>query len=954
MEPEKADEEKLLKIVAKIHTIEAQEKLILLVKDNEHLIKSKILSSLQPKVGKQFIYGDLEDSKRTLLVNARKQLLELAAEERRRDLKNAESKLTNFNLHQNEEDTVTLDNKIQSKSTIIMNRINQKMNKKVQFHSNSSDVIIFTKDRFPKRKNNKGKSKEAKRRNRQKYRANCKMKRQSRLKSKVEKIVKENIVINLSDLEIPDHVYLYLAKGLNFVPSKNTNVHNLKFDAQNYIRKLEWKAFFKQHPELQNNEEKNIHSDLFVESNKHPDFQHTCIENVKVKLFGWIANHEFKRPKDNLTPAECNGQKWVLTKLKDKELFVSKADKGGATLILNYATVVESIESELFNKEKYDVIKGKAENQCNFISNKIKEIVIDLNKRNIISDKDKTMITGLNKNNQMKHAPEYRPEIPYIYPLFKVHKLKQEEITNKVTPPNRMVNAAKYGPLYRMEKWISPYLTSASQIYCKNEFILDTPHLTELIKDFNRRDTQPNEEINLFTIDVEKLYPSIKPSLAIQALKDMLNLDESLHKNTKTIIETFIKFALEENFVTYKDKGYKAKVGIPTGGCNSRQIADVFLQWLLFKNIKPKISEWVLISFWKRFIDDGIGVWTGTKEEFDKFITSLNKESNKFGINFPMEEVKFGKSVNYLDLNIYLDDENKIHHKLFTKPTDARAYLNPNSFHPKHVFASIPFSQMIRVIKRNTKEESCSQDLSELKMDLVKSGYSKEALEIIELKAYQRVATPKIKPPMNNDTIIFTVDQFEELDRLKELMKSIEMDIKAVFGNINVIMATRKCSSIGNFVVKNKTLCISNDIRTNSQKCGDSRCKTCPLMITKNSVTINDKELPIPQNLNCKSKECIYLCICNRCSQNNAYFGQTVQEEHNRMSGHRDKFNITKHKKSALSWHAYDAHGGNLTLDDFSVAVLKKVTPRRLKREEHMFIDKFETQTKGLNRYQVV
>ena len=128
----------------------------------------------------------------------------------------------------------------------------------------------------------------------------------------------------------------------------------------------------------------------------------------------------------------------------------------------------------------------------------------------------------------------------------------------------------------------------------------------------------------------------------------------------------------------------------------------------------------------------------------------------------------------------------------------------------------------------------------------------------------------------------------------------------------------------------------------------------CRLMITEDSVIINNRELPIPKNLNCKTKKCIYLCICKKCIENNAYFGQTVQEQHNRMSGHGDKFNMGKYKKSALSMHAYDTHGGDLTLEDFSVAVLKKVPPRRLNREEFILIDKYDTLTKGLNRYQVV
>jgi len=161
-------------------------------------------------------------------------------------------------------------------------------------------------------------------------------------------------------------------------------------------------------------------------------------------------------------------------------------------------------------------------------------------------------------------------------------------------------------------------------------------------------------------------------------------------------------------------------------------------------------------------------------------------------------------------------------------------------------------------------------------------------------------------------------------------MKDIEQDIKAVFGNVSIRVATRKRSSIGNLVIKNKSLCMLENANSDSQKCGATRCKICPLMMEPNAVKINDKELLIPQNVNCKSKNVIYLCICKKCVANGAYFGQTVQNYNDRMSGHRDKFFMNKYKKSALSWHAYDTHGGDLALTDYDLAVIKKVTPRRL------------------------
>ena len=66
------------------------------------------------------------------------------------------------------------------------------------------------------------------------------------------------------------------------------------------------------------------------------------------------------------------------------------------------------------------------------------------------------------------------------------------------------------------------------------------------------------------------------------------------------------------------------------------------------------------LLFWKRFIDDGIGIWRGTRRGFENFVRKLNRETNKYGINFPIDEIQFGKSVNFLDVTLYLDEENKI------------------------------------------------------------------------------------------------------------------------------------------------------------------------------------------------------------------------------------------------------------------------------------------------------
>ena len=51
--------------------------------------------------------------------------------------------------------------------------------------------------------------------------------------------------------------------------------------------------------------------------------------------------------------------------------------------------------------------------------------------------------------------------------------------------------------------------------------------------------------------------------------------------------------------------------------------------------------------------------------------------------------------------------------------------------------------------------------------------------------------------------------------------------------------------------------------------------------------------------------------------------------------------------------HAKEAHQTQFSIDIFTVAVVKKVSPQRLRREEFKYIDKYRTNSLGLNRYKV-
>ena len=111
-----------------------------------------------------------------------------------------------------------------------------------------------------------------------------------------------------------------------------------------------------------------------------------------------------------------------------------------------------------------------------------------------------------------------------------------------------------------------------------------------MTNELNSSNTINNDSYNLFTIDVEKLYLSIQPRLAQESITDLLaNATDEEMSNTEAIKE-FVKISFNESHVTYKDRVIKLKVGIPTGGSLSRQIADTILHCVLFKKIRNMIN----------------------------------------------------------------------------------------------------------------------------------------------------------------------------------------------------------------------------------------------------------------------------------------------------------------------------------------------------------------------------
>ena len=989
-------------IVHQIGKREAQLGLLNNICNDKVLLNSKILSSLKPRVGNQFSYKDLEKRKVHILTDARHELIQKCAiVEARRDIDHL--KLRFNKLIKDRKIQTDVQESIRLEQSKIKIEHEKKHQKKLNFHHNqmldrkvlSSNTCV----RNQKQKQHVVKSQLQKRLQNKAYKERVRIKKNEWIKTHVETI-KLNKVKNFSDKDIPNIVYLYLDKGLGFVESKIGNIEDIKFDAKDFLRKLGWKIHFKNNkPQLEDDVDEQVvddaHPSLRIPSRNHPppDKMPALFNEIRSKLLGFLSTFETTKPPSNLTPAEQRGKAWITKEVKEQRLFVTKADKGGAILILNFEDAFQAVKKEMEDERKFEVLNVTPEVHMENTQKNIVSIVKECEKGGIITEKDRLLITGITNNGGKKHSHVFSPVMPYPYPLFKIHKCSTEEIEQKVIPPLRLVHSTCQGPLYRLEKWCSPCLTSLSKNYCGDEFIQDTPALIEAIETVNSVHGS-GEKCLLFTLDVVALYPSICKDMALKAMDHAMEADSFENDDIKKAVRKFSEFILNESFVVFENKVYRGKKGIPTGNCISRQVADISMHWLLFVCLKIQNWKWwKLIKFWKRYIDDIFGRWKGTVRQFHLFVKELNEKAKAYGIQFA--DAQIDDSVHNLDITIYNDDDGNMQYCLFRKETDARQFLNTQSFHPEDVFKSVAFSQMLRVISRNSTDETTVRDIAELKNDLIKCGHQEEKLEMIEPLAVHRVMTKYVRQnsPITNDdkndhpeNLVFTTTYFKEVKQLKLFVRKLEPDIKRILGEVRIIFALKKNQSIQQKVVKNRGLSLGENnpmapifAAKVSQACGSKGCETCPLLFNlQNDIFVNGLKVILDKSLNCKSKGIIYLAQCLICqakkvdlakelntSEGNvlvedSYLGQTINEGHIRMNGHRDCFKknnkgeFTKCRKSALSWHCHEEHPDQCDLKMFKIGFIRACRSIDLDREENRLISKFRTDVIGLNRIKVV
>ena len=153
---------------------------------------------------------------------------------------------------------------------------------------------------------------------------------------------------------------------------------------------------------------------------------------------------------------------------------------------------------------------------------------------------------------------------------------------------------------------------------------------------------------------------------------------------------------LDNNAFRFGDRNYIQKEGVAIDSRLGKNFECMYMRKWDKEILKARVTP----LFYKWFIDDGFGIWTGSEEKLKEFaaFASLIHGNIKMELRYDPKQIEF------LDTLVKLED-GLIYTDLHIKPTDKQLYLNSSSYHPSNTKKGLAYRLGLRIKRICEKEE---------------------------------------------------------------------------------------------------------------------------------------------------------------------------------------------------------------------------------------------------------
>lgn len=405
-------------------------------------------------------------------------------------------------------------------------------------------------------------------------------------------------------------------------------------------------------------------------------------------------------PKSNLSRAETAALDLLR---KDTRIVIKPADKGSAVVIQDRNNYIWEGERQLADGKCYRLIPTPMFMET---AGMVKQVLQTLQEKKIINAKHKMYLLG-----------EAEPRPRKFYTLPKIHKERQKWSVPFLIPPGRPIVSDCGSETYFTAAFLDSYLNPLSVKH--SSYLKDTFHFIDKVKQI----IVPPTAI-LFTMDVESLYTNIDIREGIQAIKNIFLKFPDPRRPDKELL-TLLEINLTRNDFVFNEKWYLQIKGTAMGKKFAPAYANIFMaQWeeLALSRCSRKPAQYL------RFLDDIWGVWTHSGQDFELFVEELNAVN----ASIKVKAVSHPTSVDFLDTTTYKGPDfvktNVLDTKVYFKETDTHALLFKTSYHPKHTFAGIVKSQLLRFHRIYSRTEDFRAAVKILFSALSTRGYGRSFL----------------------------------------------------------------------------------------------------------------------------------------------------------------------------------------------------------------------------------
>ena len=401
---------------------------------------------------------------------------------------------------------------------------------------------------------------------------------------------------------------------------------------------------------------------------------------------------EERIPKPNLSVNELR----TLEELKkNKDIVIRKADKGSSIVTQDRSSYVTEGNTHLADTNTYKPLDS---DPTASITNHVAELVDSMKEAGYIDSYTHAYL-----------RPGSKVRTQRMYFLKKLHK----------NPHGiRPIVSGCSGPTERISSFIDHIIKPL--VPTIPSYIKDSPHLISLLEN-----TQIPRDTILATIDVSSLYMNIPQDEGTEACLDALEAQEASHIPRNTLRQ-FFDIVLRCNVFSFDGQVYQQIQGTAVGTRMAPSYANLFMDRFERAFLA---QEPILPLVWKRYIDDILCIWPGTRSELDSFLDRLNKAHRTLRFTWSISDER----IEFLDLNIFkggrFNATQLLDLSTHFKSTNTFQYLHFSSSHPRSVFKGLVKGEAIRFLRSNTDAHTYYNTLRTFRNHLLNRKYPKDFVD---------------------------------------------------------------------------------------------------------------------------------------------------------------------------------------------------------------------------------